>query len=168
MHPPRERARKRAVRTDPPYCDTGFCAIWPQWGKEAVIPSESVLIVEDNGILNVGLQNALEDAGYLTLASAYDYPTALARISDRKPKFCVLDLDLGQEHGTIYHSEPAGRRLLAVLRARGVATIVYSGILNRQDRLYELDESVVTIDKSEPMHRVVEALDKLTGRKADA
>ena len=125
-----------------------------------------ILVVEDNGVVNVGLQMSLRDAGYMDVVSASDYRSALALIDGGEIAMCILDLDLGSRIGRPVRPEPEGRRLLAVLRARAVSTIVYSAILHEEPRLLGIDPDVLIVDKSQPVERVVEALEELTARRA--
>lgn len=118
----------------------------------------SVLVVEDDPVICVGLEMALSDAGCETLKSACSYEDALAAINARSFDYCVLDLDLGRSFNGPVPNEPEGKRLLAILRARGVSTVVYSGILDEQERIRDLDPSVITIDKTEPAQAVIDAL----------
>lgn len=118
----------------------------------------SVLVVEDDPVICVGLEMALTEAGYETLKSACSYEDALAAINARSFDYCVLDLDLGHSFNGPVPNEPEGKRLLAILQARGVSTVVYSGILDEQQRIRDLDPSVITIDKTEPAQTVIEAL----------
>ncbi len=118
----------------------------------------SVLVVEDDPVICVGLEVALSDAGCQSLKSACSYEDALAAINARSFDYCILDLDLGNSFKGPFPNEPEGRRLLAILQSRGVSTVVYSGILDEQRRIRDLDPSVITIDKTEPAQTVIEAL----------
>ncbi len=122
----------------------------------------SILIVEDDPVICIGLELALSDAGFLSLKSACSYDAALSAINGLEFDYCILDLDLGNSlRGAVLH-EPEGRRLLSLLKSRGVSTIVYSGILNEQRRIRDLDPDVITIDKTEPAETVIAAIDQMT------
>jgi DNA-binding NarL/FixJ family response regulator len=121
----------------------------------------SVLVVEDDPFICVGLEVALSDAGYQSLKSACSYRDALAAIDSGGFDYCILDLDLGNSFSDAFLNEPAGKRLLAVLQSRGVSTVIYSGILGEQRRITDLDPSVITIDKTEPAEIVIEALSRM-------
>ena len=127
----------------------------------------SVLVVEDDPVICVGLEMALSDAGCHSQKSACSYEDALSAINAGSFDYCILDLDLGNSFKSTVMNEPEGKRLLAVLHSRGVSTVVYSGILNEQRRIRDLDPSVVTIDKTEPAETVIEALTRFN-RKNDA
>lgn len=127
----------------------------------------SVLVVEDDPFICVGLEVALSDAGYHDLKSACSYRDALAAINSGSFDYCILDLDLGNSFSDAFLNEPEGKRLLAVLQSRGVSTVIYSGILGEQRRITDLDPSVITIDKTEPAEIVIEALSRM-GRGAPA
>lgn len=114
----------------------------------------------------VGLEMALSDAGCQSLKSACSYEDALTAINSRSFDYCILDLDLGNSFKGMSLHEPEGRRLLTILQSRGVSTIVYSGILNEQQRIRDLDPTIVTIDKTEPAETVIAALSNL--RRIDA
>ena len=119
-------------------------------------------------MIRVGIEIALSDAGCQSLKSACSYEDALAAINACSFDYCILDLDLGNSLSGKLLREPEGRRLLAILQSRGVSTIVYSGILNEQRRIRDLDPCVVTMDKTEPAESVVAALARMKSRKTIA
>ncbi len=121
----------------------------------------SVLVVEDDPFICIGLEVALSDAGYHNLKSACSYQDALTAINRGGFDYCILDLDLGNSFSDAFMNEPEGRRILAVLQSRGVSTVIYSGILGEQRRITDLDPSVITIDKTEPAEIVIEALSRM-------
>ncbi|MGK7654680.1 response regulator [Roseovarius sp. B08] len=125
------------------------------------ISLSSVLVVEDDPVIRVGLEIALDDAGCESLQSVCCYQDALAAINADAFDYCILDLDLGNTFSGAFLNEPEGKRLLAVLKSRGVSTVVYSGILGEQGRILDIDPSAITIDKTEPAEIVIETLSRM-------
>lgn len=125
------------------------------------ISLSSVLVVEDDPVIRIGLEIALSDAGVKSLRSVSCYQDALAAINADKFDYCILDLDLGNTFSGAYLNEPEGKRLLAVLRSRGVSTVIYSGILGEQSRMHDIDPSAIAIDKTEPAELVIETLSRM-------
>ena len=124
----------------------------------------SVLIVEDDGFVGVELETTLSENGYDPLPLVKTYGDALQAVNSASFSYCVLDLRLSRLAEQDSRVEPEGRRILALLGARGIPTVVYSGVVDEQTALSDLHAGVVEIDKLEPYDRVVAELDRLSGR----
>ena len=88
------------------------------------------LIVEDNAFLSTELFEALQEAGLNPLPPVSHYTAALTSLSQNTPRLCVLDLDLGRQMSSNVVIGEEGRRLLAILHARGCRTAVYSAYVS--------------------------------------
>ncbi len=127
----------------------------------SVTSLSSVLVVEDDPFISVGLEMALHDAGYVSIRTANSYVDALLAIDDSEFNLCILDLNLRNSGPDVAHKEPEGRRLLSLLKSRNVSTVVYSGVLNQQVKLKDIYPSIITMDKTEAIENVISALERM-------
>jgi DNA-binding response OmpR family regulator len=75
-------------------------------------PSEdrpSILVVEDELVIAMALETALEDAGYAVVGPASTIPAAVALLAARRPAAALLDVNLDGRSVV-----PLARRLVAV------------------------------------------------------
>lgn len=131
----------------------------------ALKPS-STLIVEDNAFLSTELYEALDEAGLNPMQPVGYYAEALACLSERSPRFCVLDLDLGRRISTNTQIGEEGRRLLAILGSRGCRTVVYSAFARDMHNLLSIDPNVEVISKTCPVEDVVTRLQRIATEAA--
>lgn len=121
------------------------------------------LIVEDNAFLSTELFEALQEAGLNPLPPVSHYTAALTSLSQNTPRLCVLDLDLGRQMSSNVVIGEEGRRLLAILHARGCRTAVYSAYVSNPLGLRDIAPNVEVLSKSEPVEELVRVLRNLSG-----
>ena len=121
------------------------------------------LIVEDNAFLSTELFEALQEAGLNPLPPVSPYTAALSSLSQNPPRLCVLDLDLGRQMSSNVVIGEEGRRLLAILHARGCRTAVYSAYVSNSLGLRDIAPDVEGLSKSEPVEELVRVMRNLSG-----
>ncbi len=121
------------------------------------------LIVEDNAFLSTELFEALQEAGLNPLPPVSHYTAALSSLSQNTPRLCVLDLDLGRQMSSNVVIGEEGRRLLAILHARGCRTAVYSAYVSNSLGLRDIAPDVEVLSKSEPVEELVRVMRNLSG-----
>ncbi|MBW4982958.1 hypothetical protein KZZ07_10435 [Mameliella sp. CS4] len=121
------------------------------------------LIVEDNAFLSTELFEALQEAGLNPLPPVRHYTGALSSLSQNTPRLCVLDLDLGRQMSSNVVIGEEGRRLLAILHARGCRTAVYSAYVSNSLGLRDIAPDVEVLSKSEPVEELVRVMRNLSG-----
>ncbi|WP_420327666.1 hypothetical protein [Mameliella sp.] len=121
------------------------------------------LIIEDNAILSTELFEALQEAGLNPLPPVSHYTAALSSLSQDTPRLCVLDLDLGRQMNANVQIGEEGRRLLAILHARGCRTAVYSAYVSNPLGLRDIAPDVEVLSKSQPVEDLVRVLRRLSG-----
>ncbi|KHQ51175.1 DNA-binding transcriptional response regulator [Mameliella alba] len=121
------------------------------------------LIVEDNAFLSTELFEALQEAGLNPLPPVSHYTAALSSLSQDTPRLCVLDLDLGRQMSSNVVIGEEGRRLLAILHARGCRTAVYSAYVSNPLGLRDTAPDVEVLSKSQPVEELVRVLRNLSG-----
>lgn len=121
------------------------------------------LIVEDNAFLSTELFEALQEAGLNPLPPVSHYTAALTSLSQNTPRLCVLDLDLGRQMSSNVVIGEEGRRLLAILHARGCRTAVYSAYVSNPLGLRDIAPDVEVLSKSEPVEELVRVMRNLSG-----
>ncbi|BBU58580.1 MULTISPECIES: hypothetical protein [Mameliella] len=121
------------------------------------------LIVEDNAFLSTELFEALQEAGLNPLPPVSHYTAALSSLSQDTPRLCVLDLDLGRQMSSNVVIGEEGRRLLAILHARGCRTAVYSAYVSNPLGLRDIAPDVEVLSKSQPVEELVRVLRNLSG-----
>ncbi|WP_300442183.1 hypothetical protein [uncultured Mameliella sp.] len=121
------------------------------------------LIVEDNAFLSTELFEALQEAGLNPLPPVSHYTAALTSLSQNTPRLCVLDLDLGRQMSSNVVIGEEGRRLLAILHARGCRTAVYSAYVSNSLGLRDIAPDVEVLSKSEPVEELVRVMRNLSG-----
>ena len=65
--------------------------------ETSVLKKPKIYIVEDDPIIAVTIETALEKQGYTIIGDAEDYPTALKEIQEIKPDLILLDIQLDGE-----------------------------------------------------------------------
>ncbi len=123
--------------------------------------SPAVLVVEDEALIALLIEEALEEAGYRSCGIAASEADALRLAAEHRPDFAVLDINLG----------PGGSGLVVgrALAARGVRILYASG--NCGDYMAEMAETGARACLAKPywpmdVPRALDVLGRLKGSEA--
>lgn len=119
------------------------------------------MIIEDNFLIAQEVIELLAPAGFQLVGQFSTYSDGLKNIDLLPTEFCILDLDLGGGLHSGFGPGEEGRRLLSLLSAKKIPTVIYSAFTRMQHQLNRINSEIVVVDKLEPAENVIAALLRL-------
>ena len=114
------------------------------------IPSQRILVVEDEPDFAALLQSILEKAGY-SVTTAFNCDDALSAVQDVRPDLVTLDMQMPQQSGALFY-----RKFKSVEEFRDIPVVVVTGLTRGDRDMEHVIRSFLEPEKVPPPQAYVE------------